>query len=318
MPDDTVETAVEKLVQQAPSEEKAEREAPAADTGKKDEEAPPQKPETEEEGYTAFEQELIGQLSEEDKAAFEASSAEERKKYLAFAKRIYRDNAKQMTELGTYRKALTALREAGVTQQDLVNLIDTKRGKAPVTPTEVKSQETRGFKRLLAQAKTPEEREIVMENEQVIREFLEDLLTERLGKEVSPLRERLEATERQRMTQRLQTIDQEINALEDELGYPGSLVETHRESMRRLGLREPDLSAEDLLVRAAGFQTVKKAMLKMAEQETGEGEKETSSRKPPASVVKKPGEKKEMPRNSRGVVSVSKAVDLLIGGLTRR
>lgn len=307
MPDDSVDAAVEKLTEEA-SKTPTPSEAPADKTPEAKDEADRQPDKQEDEGYTAFEQELIGQLSEEDRQAFEAASPEERTRTLAFAKRIYRDNAKQMTELGTYRKALAALREAGVTKEDLVGLMEQKQGRKPA-PVRDGQVADRAFNRLLTQAKTPEEREIVKENEQVIREFVEDFVTERLNQELKPLRDRLDAGDRSRVSTRLQTLNQEIDALEDELGYPGSLVETHREAMRRLGMQHPDLSAEDLLVRVAGFQTVKKAMLKAGQREEAS---EKGERKPASPVAKPAGQKIDMPKNRRGVVSILEAVNQLV------
>lgn len=313
----SVDAAVEKIVQDAPPVEKPVQEAPAEKASAKVEEETPASEKSAEEGaeLSAFEQELIEEFKEE----YDSLPEDSRPAYLASLKRSYRKQAKQMTELGTLRKAVSALREAGVTNEDLVKLIQDKRGGTKAEARQVVESATatngkRGYQRWLEQAKTPEERESLRDAEQVVRELVEDLLTSRIEevreKEVKPLRERLDWQDRQTLTKRAQSLDQDISNLEDKLGYPGSLVETHREAMRNLGLREPDLSVEDLLVRVAGFATVKAAMLKVASK-TAETTEEGGTKKPPASVVKKPGQA-ELPRKTGGSISITRALDLLM------
>ena len=123
------------------------------------------------------------------------------------------------------------------------------------------------------------------------------------------MRDRLDWQDRQTLTKRSQGLEQAINDLEDKLGYSGSLVETHRATMHALGLREPDLTAQELLVRAAGFETVMNARLKMASK--GDSIALEEGKKPPASVVKKPGPT-ELPRKPSGVISITRAIDMLM------
>jgi hypothetical protein len=137
---------------------------------------------------------------------------------------------------------------------------------------------------------------------------VEEIVNARLDKEVKPLKDKLDWSDRQALTKRAQSLEGDINGLEDELGYPGSLVETHRQAMLSLGLREPDLSAEDLLVRVAGFSTVKQAMLKS--QANGKDE-DAPAQKPAASVMRKPAPT-EMPRGKGGAISITRALDLLM------
>ena len=311
----SVDAAVEKIVQEAPPVEKPAQEAPAEEAPAKTAIETLASERVAEEGAerSAFEQELIEEFKEE----YDQVPEESRTKFLDSLKRSYRKQAKQMTELGTLRKAVTALREAGVTNEDLVGLVNAKRGngrapssESPKSATEVTK---RGFQRWLADATDPAEKENLRTAEQVIREVVEDLVSSRLEeireKEVKPLRDRLDWQDRQTLTKRSHGLEQAINDLEDKLGYPGSLVETHRQAMHSLGLREPDLSAEDLLVRTAGFSAVKTAMLKSASK--GEGTEVVEGKKPPASVVKKPGPT-ELPRKPSGVISITKALDLIM------
>ena len=310
----SVDAAVEKIVQEAPPVEKPTHEAPAEPTpvkGEEDGAASVKSPEEVAE-LSAFEQELIEEFKEE----YEQVPEEHRKAFLGSLKRSYRKQAKQMTELGTLRKAVSALREAGVTNEDLVSLVNTKRGNGraatsePKTATEVTK---RGFQRWLAEATDPAEKENLRAAEQVIREVVEDLVSSRIeeirDKEVKPLRDRLDWQDRQTLTKRSQGLEQAINDLEDKLGYSGSLVETHRATMHALGLREPDLTAQELLVRAAGFETVMNARLKMASK--GDSIALEEGKKPPASVVKKPGPT-ELPRKPSGVISITRAIDMLM------
>ena len=310
----SVDAAVEKIVQETPLVEKSAPEAPAEKAPAKVEEdgGASEKSAEEVAELSAFEQELIEEFKDEYDQVPEANRAT----FLNSLKRSYRKQAKQMTELGTLRKAVSALREAGVTNEDLVSLVNTKRGNSRAPTSESKSTtevSKRGFQRWLAEATDPAEKENLRTAEQVIREVVEDLVSSRIeeirDKDVKPLKERLDWQDRQTWTKRSQGLEQAINDLEDKLGYPGSLVETHRSTMLSLGLREPDLSAEDLLVRAAGFSTVKSAMLKAASK--GEVVGEEGVKKPPASVVKKPGPT-ELPRKPSGVISITRALDLLM------
>ena len=321
----SVEGAVEKMLGEKPlAEDRTPPETPVSTTpGKEGQPTGETTPKAGEEStgeLTAFEQELIDELDEEDRKAFEEGTPEARQQTLAFMKKQYRKNAKQMTELGTLRKAVGALREAGVSNEDLVELVQRKRGVSKLEAQRVvdatqQAAGKRGYQRWLDQSKTPEERESLREAEQVIREVVEDVVSGLLAKAVKPLRDRLDFSDREMRNQRAQGLEQEINALEDELGYPGSLVETYRQQMLQLGLREPKLSAEDLLVRAAGFATVKAAMLKM--QPKAEGGNGKPPLKPslgrPAPVISKPGQSTgELPRRKGGGISITKALDLLM------
>lgn len=295
-----VASAVESILKEAPAADEAVKETPSkeapasqpSDKGKSVSEATGKSSESAAE-HTAFEQELIAELDEEGKNAFEASTPEQQRRFLVLAKKSYRQNSKEMTELGTLRKAVGALQDAGVTNEDLVKLVQEKRGgtkaeaKAVVdSATNGKGSGKRGYQRLLDQAKTAEEREDLTDIQQVLREEFEDLLAERLDKRLKPMEDRLALSDRERHTKRASGLEQEINDLEDKHGYPGSLVETHREAMHRLGLREPELSVEDLLVRVAGFKTVKAALDKM-KQKAEESETLVPGGRA-APVVKKP------------------------------
>src|SRR3990167_6212157 len=312
----SVECAVKEMLEDAAPKETASTETPASDTSEKERQSAADSQESSEE-LTAFEQELIGELDEEDKAVFEQGSPEARKQALAFMKKQYRRNAKSMTELGTLRKAVGALRDAGITNEDLVKLVQDKRGGTKAEAQTVVDAATngggkRGYTRWMEQAKTSEEREALRDAEQVVREVVEDVVASIVQREVKPLRDRLDYTDRESVNQRAQGLEAEINALEDTLGYPGSLVETYRQQMLNLGLREPKLSAEDLLVRAAGFSTVKAAMLKMQAGE-GEGKDKTSPNplRPHAPVFKRPGTAtEELPRRKGGGISISRALDI--------
>ena len=320
-----VENAVEEMLGGKPTAEKAGKDAPQTETPAKD--APDEGAKTrgdsgegsESAEYTAFEQELIAELDQEDKTAFEEGSPEYRKQALAFMKKQYRRSAKQMTELGTLRKAVGALRDAGVTNEDLVKLVQQKRGGTKAEAQEVVNDATkgngngskRGYQRWHESAKSSEEREQLREAEQVQRELIEDVVKEYLGKEIRPIKDRLESSDRERLTERAQSLEADINVLEDDLGYPGSLVETYRDAMVQEGLKHPKLDAEELLVRVAGFKTVKAAMLKM--QGTKEAAEETPA-KPSAPVMKKtaPVNGQELPRKRSGNISIHHALDLLM------
>lgn len=312
MPEISVDATVEKMLKGAPSADKAVKEEPSAEAPVSDTPADGEKPETapKDDGateLTAFEQELIEELGEEDKASFESLSPEQKKQTLNWAKRIYRKNAKQMTELGTLRKAIGTLRDSGVTNEDLVELVRNKRSGSSKadSPQNENNGEKKGFDRWLSKADKADEREELQNARQVIREEIEQALSEFAGKEVKPIKERLEWTDRQAIQDRLAGLDEEINSLEDGGEYPGSLIETYREDIKRLAVRYPKKSAEELLVDVAGYLTVKKAVQSRkdrSESSNGKGNK------PPASVVRKPVQM-ELPRKKNGSISVMDALD---------
>lgn len=307
MPDLGVDATVEKMLKGAPAASSADEtpsaKAPVQDTSVQNvntEETPGVSKEDGQEPLTAFEQELIEEFKEE------YEQASDKKPFLNALKRSYRKQSKQLNELGTLRKAISTLKEAGVTNEDLIDLVNRRRGKSPETKSTT-PESRRGLARFMDEATDAEEREKVSHARQAMREEMEDLLAERLDKEVRPLRERLEFSEREALTSRTQTLEQEINELEDKLGYPGSFVETHRETMKHLGLRFPKKSAEDLLVDVAGFQAVKSVMAKMS----AKAEDAPVVRKPAASVVKKPAPA-ELSQKRNGSISIMDALDRLL------
>ena len=260
------------------------------------------------ESRTAFEQELIEEWKEE----YDQLPETARKPFLDAIKRTYRKNARQMTELGVLRKGIASLKDAGITQDDIKALLE---GKASSSRSSSTTEPTvRGFRRFLDKANNAGEREDIQQAEQVVRELFEDLIEDHLFKRVKPLQEKLETSERQQLAARAVTLEREIDNLEDTLGYPGSVVETYRERLTREGLRYPTLSAEELLFRIADLKDLKSAVLKASQSREGTPKRGTDlSMKPPASVAKKtPTEPSALPRNARGVVSISKALDLLL------
>ena len=313
MPDISVGTAVEKMLGGRPAAPAATdappAEAPAGKTLAKEPAASAASEQGGGEDRTAFEQELIEGLDTEERQEFDAATAAEQTRQVAWMKRQYRKAAKQMTELGSHRKVMGALRDAGVTGEDLIELTKRKRnGSAAPAKPETAAEGKRGFDRWREKAKDSAEREDLDEAEQVIADKIEDMVRKMLAEEVGPIRQRLESADRDSLRAREHSLEKELNGLEDELGYPGSLIETHREAMTRLGLQEPRLSAEDLLVRVAGFATVKAAMLKAAKID----EKPPIDRKPLGSpVIKKPVQEPPA-RNSRGRASISKFVEGLL------
>src|SRR3990167_8187657 len=241
MAETSVDAIVEKMVKTTPvakvTEDKSVPEAPVVETPVKSVDvngkADAQAKSDDAAALTTFEQELITEYQEEYDSAGDQSA------FLNALKRSYRKQAKQMTELGTLRKAVSTLRDAGITNDDLVELVNRKKGKSSaVSDTNQKATED-DFESLIAKTTDPVEREDLLRAERVVRKVVEKL--------VKPLEEKLNAAERKQLDERQQTLDQEINDLEDKHGFKGSLVETYRDAMRTLGLRNPKLSARKLL-----------------------------------------------------------------------
>lgn len=308
MPGISVDAAVEKMVAEAPTttvvDETPTPKAPAQD-------APVEKveksetPDTDtkgEDGLTAFERELVGEYGEEYANVPEA----QRPAFLSALKRSYRKQAKQMTELGNLRKAVGALRDAGVSNEDLVELIQKRKNKTPDAKLPSAAEVKRGFKRYLDESTDPAEREHVTKAEQVVRELVEDLVEERLGQRVKPLEEKFHASERQQQEHRAATLETEINELEDTHGFKGSLVETYRKEMLDLGLKNPRLSARKLLQIVATDEEYDHGRVVATSPEKREKPVEKST-----PVVKKPAPE-QLPRNTKGRVSVTNALDLLM------
>lgn len=326
----SVSDSVEKMLQEAPPG-KAEGQKPASaapeSARRSSEPAPVEDPNGKADGEakptgesaadrSAFERELVDALPDEERKEFDESSTSEQARMMAFMKRQYRQSAKQMTELGTLRKMVGALKAEGVTQEDLVDLVQRKRGVSKPEAQKIvegtPSLTKRGYDRWREKAQTPEEREQLTEAEQVQRELIEDVVRSVLEKEVAPLREKVTAKERQELSERQASLEGEINDLEDKLGYSGSLIETHRAQMQRLGLQEPHLSGEELLVSVAGFKAVKTALLKQAKP--SETPQKAAASRVNSSIVKKPSE--EPPAAAqRGRPTVRKYLDGLFASV---
>ena len=323
-----VEATVESILAQAPPAEKVPEETPvksAPEEGKepvaptKPEEKTVEKAEAEsegdkgEDGRKAFEEELVSILPEDQQQALSQLSPEDQVERLKWMKTIYRSQSRSNTELGTLRKAVSALKDAGVTNEDLLTLMQSKRGGAPketpktaTSATEIPTK--RGFRRYDEEViDDPKERESLRLGRQAIREEMEDILNERLDKDLKPLREKLDVSERQQQNHRAQTLGQEIDALEDKLGWPGSVVESYRDRIRQAGLVLPNLDAETLFYRIAEAKDIRLVAVKRA---ASEPEKEKSSQ-PAAPVIKKPAQG-DVVRNSRGIASVMKTLDAIV------
>lgn len=306
-----VDTLVEKLVTKAPGQKPAEQassEAPTDDTrtAEKVETSSASVKETaEQEELSAFEQELIDEYRED----YDALPEGQRQPFLSALKRTYRKQAKQMTELGTLRKAMTALREGGVTNEDLVALIKQKQGGTTAEAKAVVESVKRGFQRYQDKAKSPEEREQLHEAEQVMRETIEDILNERMSKEVTPIKEKLDANERQALTRRLATVEQEIDDLEDTQGWPGAVVETYREPLRQAIRQRPEWTVRQAFYKIAEEKDI---LLVQSKRSNGVADAEGSGKKLLTTSVVKKSVPMELPRTKRGIISINSAMDLLV------
>ncbi len=311
--DDAVESMAKKAVSgNEPEDKSAEPKAPVENTKTEDQTKPeatqtPDDTSKGSDGLTSFEKELLNELEADEKAEFDGLTATEKSSRLKWMKTRYRRDARSKTELGNLRKAASTLREAGVTNEDLLTLINSKRtGKAVDAPTGDQKITKRGFDKLMESASTPEDREQLTTTRQVVREEMEDMLRDVLKKEVGPLKDRLDASDRQRQTSRSQSLETEINELEDKLGYPGSLIETYRDDIASWGIRNPDMSAEEILFKLAPPKQLKDAM-----QSSAATQPNKDTPKPTNRIVSK-ASPPSPPKNSRGVVSISNALDLIL------
>ena len=314
-----VETAVEKILTEAPIKEKPLEEAPVVETPKKEVETSTEaKPEVKVEaegerdadGLTAFEKELVALLPEDQQQKFSRMSAEGKTDHLQGLKVVYRAQARDGTELGNLRKAVKTLNDAGVTNDDLVKLVASKRG-TTVTPMAVKEEakKERGYKRFLSEAKDANERESLLDAESAIKELIEDEVNRRLDKEVKPLRERQDKLDNQTLSRRSQDLGAEIDKLEDELGWPGSVVESYRSRLEQAGRTRTDMDAEELFYRIASKKDIR-TVLAATKPEALEPAKRGT--KPASPVITKPTQTDDIPRKARGVGSITKTLDMIL------
>ena len=96
-----------------------------------------------------------------------------------------------MTELGTLRKAVSTLRDAGITNDDLVELVNRKKGKSSTASDTNQKATEDDFESLIAKTTDPVEREDLLRAERVVRKVVEKL--------VKPLEEKFNAAERKQL-----------------------------------------------------------------------------------------------------------------------
>lgn len=250
MPTQTVEAVIEKALRTAPSatagDKPNESQAPTA-TPKAEASSSKEPSETTE--RTAFEEELFGELEADEQVEFDGLTPTEQRSRLDWMKRRYRRDARQRTDEGKLRKAWGALQEAGVTAEDLRQLVAKRKG-ATTTSEQTKTEAAikRGFERKLDKAETAEEREAIQEARQTVLEEIEVREAQSpLAKRLQTLEERFEVSDRRTTESRRKVLEQEINDLEEKEGFKASLVETYREDIRALGVRHSDWSAWKLL-----------------------------------------------------------------------
>lgn len=311
MSDKSVESVVESMVKEAPVTKTVEKTSPEAPAKKTPDE--PAKVTKEvvtaddttkgNDGLTAFDTELINELESDERTEFDGLTETEKTARLKWMKTRYRKDARSKTELGSLRKVISTLRDANVTDKDLLALINSKKSGKPVDkPSGDQKITKRGLASLLTDDANAEDRETITKTGRAIREEIEDIFEELSGKKIKPLEDRLDANDQRRSTRRSSSLEVEINDLEDKHGYPGSLIETYRDEIKSLGIRNPDYSAEELL-----FKVAPPSLLKKTFKAPSNGE----VTKPVSKVVKQTSTENTTPKNSKDRTSISKAIDRL-------
>src|SRR3990167_4868709 len=204
MPDVSVDAAVEKMVRGTPAgspapetptaPETPAKPAPVTNGGEGSDQGGASAEGAEEargsDGLTAFERELIAENQAEYDTLTDTTA---KKAFLTSVKRTARKHAKQMTELGSFRKAITALKEAGVTNDDLVALVSRKKSGPSAPAATEATPKSKGFQRYLEEVTDPAEREHLRTAQQVLREEFDTWVQEFKDKEVKPWQEKLSA-----------------------------------------------------------------------------------------------------------------------------
>lgn len=301
MPELGVNETVEKMLGEAAPVEKPPAPAPVPVTPESTPtDAPPApSPETTAAELTAFDQELIAEYQEE------YDTAGDKPTFLKALKRSYRKQAKQMTELGQLRKAVGALRDAGVSNDDLIALVNRKKAGSSAPSSPPAGEGKRGFQRYLQDATDPAEREQLRTAEQVMREVVEDAIAQSLDREVKPLKEQLDNAKQDALRRREATLMQEIDDLENTHGWKGSVVESYRQAMLNLGLSNPQWSARKLLNIIGDPDVLEIGRVAATAPKTPDA-------KPPASpVIKKPAAA-EVPRSANGRSSITKFLNQIV------
>jgi len=134
-----VENVVEDILKSAPPVEKPSEAPPTDKTPDKGESTPAKEPEVKADvkppepegepdatGLTAFEKELVAQLPEDQQQALSEFKPEDRAERLKWMKVSYRAQARANTELGNLRKSIKAIKDSGITGEDLVELASSK------------------------------------------------------------------------------------------------------------------------------------------------------------------------------------------------
>src|SRR3990167_830081 len=176
-------------------------------------------------------------------------------KRLEVADKAFHKDRAQVTENQRVRDAIDG---AGVTLDDIQQLIEAKHSGRSVSTTQVKeavkdtATELKGLNRLMSQAKDAESRELIRELQQSLREELETLV------ESHP---------------RTKALQQEIEALEKD--YPSSLLEKYRSKMVQAASLPAfrHLSIEDILYRLATAKEIREARSVASPASKGSGEK---------------------------------------------
>lgn len=198
-------------------------------------------------GFSKYEQQLLSGIQTE-------GWTEGQKKEWATARKSYDKGWHgSQAEYAEAKRFVDELKSAGFTQEQVRAALSAKQGngqpqtevKPPLTPDQ--RQALKGIDRLIDQTTDPAIREQLRESKQTIIEEAERVADDRITQRLKPIEEEMTRLKGVASGYRHQEASAEIDALEDELGYPASLVEKHRDTLLRVALQYPQASLEDIL-----------------------------------------------------------------------
>ena len=195
-------------------------------------------------------------------------------KRLEVADKAFHKDRAQVTENQRVRDAIDG---AGVTLDDIQQLIEAKHAGRSVSTTQVKeavketATELKGLNRLMSQAKDAESRELIRELQQSLREELETLVESH--PRTKALQQELDALKQTTTSRRAHDAEGEIEALEKD--YPSSLLEKYRSKMVQAASLPAfrHLSMEDILYRLATAKEIREARSVASPASKGSAEK---------------------------------------------
>ena len=211
-------------------------------------------------------------LAQKIEAQLAKLSPEERAEVLKGLKDYDRHFHKSMQKVAGFRSFAESLVQKfpGLTTTEMEEALTAKRSALASEKHEL-SKSLRGIDALIEKATDPSVREELRESKRVMKEEFEAVVEERL----KDIREELDALKSNGAATRTADVEAEIDALEDEEGFPASFIEKYRESIKGYAVKY-HLPVTEVLAKVVPYAELKAAF---TEQTKGPQQRR---REPPA------------------------------------